>query len=150
MRAEERRTFPERVRRSELDSKDTGIRTRQSAEPWAGGAGSPQHPGLKVGGGLADEQDGESHIQEPRAVVRGYNQTKVVARLRVGGGGMNVLAQLSFLSSPAWLPVCIYNSGVHMGQSSDSGWGVQGITPRVCPLHFLDLKTILILLLCCA
>ena len=111
---------------------------------------APSTLGLKVKGGLAGQQDGESHSQEPRAVVRGCSQSEVVARLRVEGGGMNMLAQLSFLPSPAWLPVHIHNSRVHMGQSADSGWGVQGITPRVCPLHFLDSKTILILLLCWA
>ena len=92
--------------------------------------GPPSILGLKVEGGLAGQQDGESHPQEPRAVVRGCSQT-VGGRWRNGHAG-----QLSFLPSPAWLPEHIHNSGVHTGQSADSRWGVQGITPRVCPLHF--------------
>ena len=104
--------------------------------------GPPQHLGLKGGGGLAGQQDGESHTQEPRAVVRGCSQT-VGGRWRNGHAG-----QLSFLPSPAWLPEHIHNSGVHTGQSEDSGWGVQGITPRVCPLHFLTRKPYLFS--CCA
>ena len=86
---------------------------------------APSTLGLKVEGGLAGQQDGESHLQEPRAVVRGCSQSEVVARLRVGGGGMDMLAQLSFL-----LPVHIHNSGVPQGSLQTVG-GVSRALPHV-------------------
>ena len=125
-----RRTFPEGLRRLELDSKDTGVRTRQSAGPWAGGAGSPQHLGLKGGGRVSRSAGWGEPLAGATAVVRGCSQSEVVARLRVGGGGMDMLAQLSFLPSPAWLPVHIHNSGVPRGSLQTVG-GVSRASPHM-------------------
>ena len=85
---------------------------------------APSTLGLKVEGGLAGQQDGESHSQEPRAVVRGCSQSEVVARLRVEGGGMNRHPEVAGTPcgcTPTWLCGCTRQAGQWCCRQGDSG-----------------------------